>query len=102
MTSPWERVRAQAAGGKLEVVSLLPLHAEVESTYPIRVCATGKGGGDEVRDIGDTGVLFTVQGSDATLGYVPIVICGLDSYNVPNASAEHGLWIDTNSDGDFS
>ena len=102
MTSSWEKVRAQAVGGKLQVTASLPLRAKVESNYPIRVCATGEGNSGVVRQIGDTGVLFVVETSGNTLGYVPIVICHLDSFDVAKTSAQRGLWIDTNSDGGFT
>ena len=73
-TEGWERVNASAVG-QLNVVAT---SARVESHYPVRVCIT---------DGSDT-VQFRVDGS--TLGFVPVVICGLTKHN-PDAG--HSLWI---------
>merc|ERR1712195_94440 len=70
--------RAQASAvGHLNVVAPL---ARVESHHPIRVCVTD----------GSNGVQFHVDGS--TLGFVPIVICGLTTHHI---ESNQGLWIRT-------
>ena len=63
---------------------------KVESHYPIRVCAprASQGTGDMA--------LFNVSGS--ALGFVPVVICGLGSHEVP---AGGGLWMRGEGEGDF-
>ncbi|CAN0018214.1 unnamed protein product, partial [Heterosigma akashiwo] len=70
----WERVRAQALGGALQVSTV---DGEVESHYPVRVCV---GAGREE-------VLFHVAGPGA-MGFVPVVVCGLAS----NPPVQAGLW----------
>ena len=103
LPTSWERVRAQAEGGNFKLDILLGGRARVESSYPIRVCTTGESGG-VVRHAGDTGVYFQVTGT--ALGYVPVVICGLSSHDIPdttsvNAAEKRGLWLESNNDGNW-
>merc|ERR1712166_1142794 len=79
--------------------SLLPLRSIVESHYPIRVCR-GNGGVTRTRTVGDTGILFTVTSVSGALGYVPVTLCNLDSYDIPLLN-QRGLWVDKGSDGGF-
>ena len=97
-----ERVKAQAEGGQFTIDLMLSGRARVESSYPIRVCATGEGGGAIDREVGDTGVYFEVTGR--AVGFVPVVICGLATHDVPDATASNGargLWLDINNDGNW-
>eukprot|EP00656_Telonema_subtile_P023161 TRINITY_DN244_c0_g1_i3.p1 TRINITY_DN244_c0_g1~~TRINITY_DN244_c0_g1_i3.p1 ORF type:complete len:940 (+),score=120.88 TRINITY_DN244_c0_g1_i3:45-2864(+) len=82
-TQGWQRVAA-AAGISLRVVALSA--AVVESHLPVRV---------RVAD-GSNRALFRVAGN--TTGFVPIVICGLTTYQV---AANHGLWTKTGA-GNFT
>jgi len=85
MTS-WERVRAQAVGGNLTVTPVYD--AEVERHYPIRVATTnGKF------------TMFNVEGS--ALGFVPIVITGLDKPVIRN-DGTHGLWLRSSGAANFT
>mmetsp|Transcript_75676 Transcript_75676/g.152066 ORF Transcript_75676/g.152066 Transcript_75676/m.152066 type:complete len:332 (+) Transcript_75676:423-1418(+) len=59
----------------------------VESHYPIRVCASGS----------DT-ILFQVTGS--MLGFVPIVLCGLSTHVVSINNGE-GLWMKCGNSSNF-
>merc|ERR1719440_320879 len=87
MNTTWERVRAQALGGQLEVEPVVG--AVVESHYPIRVVAT-------TPSI-DPMIKFHVKGS--ALGFVPIVIGGLPSHAVP---AGNGLWVKASGAQNFT
>jgi len=80
----WERVQASAVG-HINIVAISD--ARVESHYPVRVCA------NDASDI----VQFRVDGD--TLGFVPIVICGLTT-NYP--SVDHGLWTRVGDDGSWT
>ena len=99
LSTSWERIKKQAEGNDLTVTSLLPLRSIVESHYPIRVCR-GNGGVTRTRTVGDTGILFTVTSVSGALGYVPVTLCNLDSYDIPLLN-QRGLWVDKGSDGGF-
>ena len=72
-------------------VTVVPVVGEVESHYPVRVCASKRRGKhlDTVR--------FQVSGS--ALGFVPIVICGLHSHAV--VAGREGLFVKYDGDVDF-
>jgi len=77
LTTTWQRVQAQAIFDIL-VTSDSP-GARVESHYPVRIFAPPI--------LGDGSFGFKITGQ--ALGFVPIVICDLDSVGIPPG---HGLW----------
>jgi len=87
LTTTWERVKAQAMGGRLRVIPIAGVR--VESHYPIRVVATKAQPSPLIK--------FKVKGS--ALGFVPIVICGLTSHLIPSG---HGLWLKSGNATSFS
>ena len=84
-TESWERVRAEAMGGNIQVTVVSPASAHVESHYPIRVCVQ-EGSGDD-------SILFRTSG--AAIGFVPIVICNLAN----SPSKEAALWLKSTASG---
>ena len=109
LPTSWEKIRAQSEGGRVTLEIKLPGRATIESSYPIRVCATGTGGGANMdRAVGDTGVLFEVSGASlSNVGFVPVVICNLLTHDIPNTESsdvaqQRGLWLDVSTDGSNS
>ena len=76
-----ERVAAQALGGELAVAPLRGV-GSVVSSYPVQVVVAATPS--------DPRVMFEVQGSGSALGFVPVVISGLETHAV---AAGHGLWL---------
>jgi hypothetical protein len=89
LNSAWERVQAQALR-QISVTSV-STGGRIESHYPIRVCVP------EDHTIEDASFEFTVSGQG--LGFVPIVICNLESAEIP---AGYGLWARKEGEVGFS